>query len=57
MKASKLLINFLFDCSDIRALEVFKLTAGCIFKCETTKIKLVKNIKKRIFKQKHFFIM
>ena len=27
-------------------------TAGCIFKCETIKIKLAKNMKKKIFKQK-----
>ena len=40
-KASKL-YTFLFDYNDVRAFEVFKLTAGCIFKCKTTKTKLTK---------------
>ena len=34
--------------------EVFKWTAGCIFKCETTKIKLAKKHRKFIFKQQDF---
>ena len=44
-KPNKLLINFLFDYNNVRAFEVFKWRAGCIFKSETTKIKLGKNIK------------
>ena len=47
-KASKLFINFFFDYNDVRAFEVFKSIARCIFKCETTKMKLAKNIKKDI---------
>ena len=37
--------------------EVFKWPAGCIFKYETTKMKIDKNIKKWIFKQKLFCII
>ena len=29
-------------------------TAGCIFKCETTKMRLPKNFKKWVFKEKMF---
>ena len=32
----------------------FKLTVGCIFEGETTKMKLTENIKRRIFMQKLF---
>ena len=47
MKANRLLITFLFDYNQIRTFEIFKWTAGCIFKYETTKIKLAKNRKKQ----------
>ena len=51
MKANKLFINFFFfDCNEIMAFKVFKWTAGSIFKCETTKMKFAKNVKKMIFK-------
>ena len=36
---------FLFDYNDIRAFKVFKWTAGCIFYCETTKMRLAKILK------------
>ena len=36
--------TFLFDYNDARAFKVFKSTAGCIFKCETKKMKAAKNI-------------
>ena len=36
----------MFDYNDIKALEVFKWTAESIFKCETAKMLLAKNIKK-----------
>ena len=46
MKASQLLINFfLCDDNDVRTFQVLKWTAGCIFKCGTTKMKLAKNKK------------
>ena len=45
MKASKLLINFYFRLNDVRAFDVFKITAGYTFKC-AAKMKLAKNIKK-----------
>ena len=38
-KANKLLINFCFWYNNVRAFEVFKCIAGCIFKCKT-KMKL-----------------
>ena len=50
----KLLITFLFDYNDVKVFKVFKITAGCIFECETTKMNLAKNIKRRIFIQKLF---
>ena len=53
-KANKLLVNFFFHCNNVRLFEVFKSTAGCIFKSEKTKMKLVKKMKKWIFKQKPF---
>ena len=40
---AKIDLIFLFDYNDIRAFQVFKWTAWCIFKCEKTKIKVVKN--------------
>ena len=43
---------YFFDYNDVRAFQVFKWTTGCNFKCETKKVKLAKNIKKWIFKQK-----
>ena len=55
MKANKLLITFLFDYNDVRAFEVFRRTTGCVFKCETIKIKLAKNIKSGFF-SKNFFV-
>ena len=42
---TKIDLTFLFDCNVVRALEVFKGIVGCIFKCETTKIKLAISIK------------
>ena len=39
---AKIDLIFLFDYNDIRAFQVFKWTARCIFKCEKTKIKVVK---------------
>ena len=36
---------FLFDYNDVRSFEVFKWTAGCVFKCEITKMNLAKTIK------------
>ena len=36
-------------------MHVFKWTAGCIFKCETTKMKLAKHIKNG-FLSKNFFV-
>ena len=44
MKANNLLRNFSFRIHDVRAFKVFKLAAGCIFKCETANMKLPKNI-------------
>ena len=44
--APKLKMNFCFWLQLRQAFQVFKWTAGCIFKCETTKTKLAKNIKK-----------
>ena len=51
----KIDLIFLFDYNDVRAFEVFKWTAGCIFKCETTKMKLAKNIKNG-FLSKNLFV-
>ena len=48
---------FHFDYNDIRAFEVFKWTAGRIFKCETIKMKLAKDTEEWIFKQKLFCVM
>ena len=48
-KPVNFLLAFLFDYNDVRAFEVFKWTAGCIIKCEKTKTKLAKNIKKKNF--------
>ena len=56
-KGVKLLINFFFDNNGVRAVEVFKWTVGCVFKCETTEMKFAKNVKRRVFKQKPFCIM
>ena len=53
-KAGKFLINFSFWLQNVRAFKVFKLTARCIFKCETTKLKLAKNIKKGFLSNKFF---
>ena len=53
-KAGKFLINFSFWLQNVRAFKVFKLTARCIFKCETTKLKLAKNIKKGFLSKKFF---
>ena len=41
--------SFLFDYNDVKAFKVFKWTDGYIFKCETTKMKLAKSIRKIIF--------
>ena len=38
-------IQTFLDYNDVRAVEKFKGTARCIFKCETTQMKLAKNIK------------
>ena len=43
---------FLFDYNDVRALEVFKWTAGCVFKCEITKVNLAKTEKQKKTKKK-----
>ena len=37
-----IIVTFLFDYNDVRALEVFKWTATYIFKSKATKIKLAK---------------
>ena len=47
--------TFFYDYNDVRVFEVFKWTAGCIFKCEATKMKWAKNIKKE-FSFKNFFV-
>ena len=49
MTASEILKGFLFDYGDVRAFKVFKWTAGCIFKCETTKRRYLKTLKKKDF--------
>ena len=55
LAVNKHLINFFFfDYNDVRAVEVFKSTAGCIFKSETTKIKLSKNVKKLFLSKSSF---
>ena len=55
LAGNKHLINFFFfDYNDVRAVEVFKSTAGCIFKSETTKIKLSKNVKKLFLSKSSF---
>ena len=45
-KASKFLISYSSCLQWRQTFQVFKWTAGCIFKCETTKMKLGRNIKK-----------
>ena len=45
-KASKFLMSYSFCPQWRQSFQVFKWTAGCIFKCKTTKMKLAKNIKK-----------
>ena len=44
-------MNFSFGLQWHQSFKVFKWTAGCNLKCEKTKIKLARNIKKGIFKQ------
>ena len=54
--ANKLLISSSFY-NDAGSFEVFKWTAGSIFKSESAKSKLAKNINKMILKQKLFCII
>lgn len=39
----------------MRAFKVFKLAAGCIFKCQPTKEKLAKDIKQWVLKEGLFY--
>ena len=55
-KGVKLLINFFFDNNGVRAVEVFKWTVGCVFKCETTEMKFAKNVKKECL-SKNVFVL
>ena len=48
---------FFFDYNDFRTFEVFKWKAVCIFKCETTKMKLAKNMDKNWFLSKTFVVL
>lgn len=48
-------IQTFLDYNDVRAVEKFKGTARCIFKCETTQMKLAKNIRKG-FVSKNVFV-
>ena len=54
-KVNKILIEYSFWLFFFRALEVFKWTAECIFKCETTKMKLAESIKSG-FINKNIFV-
>ena len=54
-KVNKILIKYSFWLFFFRALEVFKWTAECIFKCETTKMKLAESIKSG-FINKNIFV-
>ena len=53
-EARKLLKSFSFLLKWRQSFQSFKWTAGCIFKCETTKMKLPKNIKKGFLSKNAF---
>ena len=46
---------FLFGYNDVRAFEVCKCTAGCIFKCGKPKVMLAKNIKNGFLRKKFLY--
>ena len=56
MNASKLLTLFFLITMTSELSNYLSETAGCIFECETTEMKLSKNIKKE-FLSKQFFIL
>ena len=52
---TKIDLVFVSDYNDTRAFKIFKCTVSCVFKCETTKMKLAKNTQKSGFLSKNVF--